>query len=365
MSDSGDRTGNAWTALAGVLGKRITWIWTGIAAFVAGLVPLVANLETLNSKWQSYRDKQEYVSSLKHPFPKRRTQQDIATWSSGQLKLALYQIDGYLGNLKASPPWLRQCLTSETIFPSLYKSQFNDRYEVPPSEIDRANKELIQKRIDQIELEKIEDRDLLRINDPFIKLLNRSSKQLLSAYKDSEISALDKAHLYLLRNAIFGQRGFKFDTAKLAKFAHRMGWSSSAANIHKSSDMSALERCNSFFLESLHPGRELGALGRGILLRAPSTSFSPYLLSSLCTCLARLKNHVDCRRTSSANDRTEFYEFVDLIVEFAEGSDNRAEWTFLHESEVEEADVDVFRPHQDRFFSSALDFNVAVQTALK
>jgi N-acetylmuramoyl-L-alanine amidase/YARHG domain len=345
--------------------KRIAVIAAGAVALVGGLATFVGNLETLHSKIEEYRDKQAYLSTRKPPFPSRLKPEDIAGWSSGRLKLALYQIDGYLGKLKTSPPWLRQCLTSETIFPVVYAAQFNERYELTESEIDRHNRMLIQKRIDQIEIEKIEDRELLRINDPFVKLLMRSSKQLLSAYQESEIAALDKAHLYLLRNAIFGQHGYKFDTAKLAKFAHRMGWSSSAANIYKASDVSPLERCNAFFLEQLHPGRELGALGRGILLRPPAAKVFPsFLLSSLCTCLAKLKHHVDCRRISTASDRTEFHEFVDLIIEFVEGDANKAEWTFLSDGAVEDADVEIFRPHQDRFFSSALDFNVAIQSAL-
>jgi hypothetical protein len=84
--------------------------------------------------------------------------------------------------------------------------------ELDETYIDRLNRETIRQKIDKIQINKIEDADIYKTPDPFTRLLKRASVQLLSSYKDSEIPSLDKGELYLLRNAIYGRHGYKFDT---------------------------------------------------------------------------------------------------------------------------------------------------------
>jgi hypothetical protein len=94
-------------------------------------------------------------------------------------------------------------------------------------------------------------------------------------------------------------------------------------------DVSAVEMSNAYFLDEVHPIRELGALGRGVLIRrSDSATFPTFLKPGLCTCLAQRKFAIECRESAS-DSRDEFHDFVDLVIDFRVGQAGRVEWTFL------------------------------------
>jgi N-acetylmuramoyl-L-alanine amidase/YARHG domain len=313
------------------------------------------------SRAKTYLNERSYIAQLQNPYPTLLDHAAIAGWSSGQVRLALYQIDGYHGLLKTAPIWIKVCLTSVDIFSELANHQFNDRIELPESYVDWQNKQILQQRLDQIDKDQREDGAALRINDPFKKLLTRSRYQLLSRYKDSELPQLDKTELYLLRNAIYARHGYPFSTAKLWKFVNRMGWTR-----NKYTPITPVEACNAFFLQDLHPTQELGALGRGVLIKDSATApQSNYVRPAICSCLAEAGRHIDCQQGPGQSDRADFHAFVDLIIEFDSGPSNTVEWTFLDEQDVVGADLDNFKTHEERFYASALAFNVAIQNALR
>ena len=348
----------------GALKSRISWLGATGVALIAGASAFIANIESLQSRTKSYMEERAYFAGLQHPHPDLLSADDIAQWSSGRVQLAMFQIDGYRGKLKTSPTWIKLCLTSPDIFPETAKTQFNDRFEQAESFVDQQNKLTLEHRLNQIDTKQSEDGAALSINDPFSKLLLRSKYQLLSRYKDSEISQLDKTELYLLRNAIYGSHGYPFYTAKLSKYAARMNWARLTPRF-KPEMVSPIERCNAFFLQQLHPNQELGALGRGVLITDSSPDTTNFLRPAICACLAQPKMHVDCQRESRGSNRADFREVVDLILKFDRGPTNRIEWTFLDERDVAGADIDIFKNHEEKFYSAALDFNVAVQTALQ
>ena len=346
------------------LRKLLAIAVAALATAAGGTVTLVANLDALQARYQKWHHDWDYQNTLRRPYPDLLTDKDIEGWSSGRLQLALFQIDGYLGRLKSSPAWIKQCLRDRDIFPENYASQYNDRLDLEETYIDRSNKETIRHRMDRIQINKVEDADIYRTPDPFARLLKRASVQLLSAYKELEISILDKSELYLLRNAIFGQHGYKFDTPKLRKFANRKGWSAASASF-KTDDVSGLEMCNAYFLEEVHPIKELGSLGRGVLIRQPDSPLFPAFLKPwLCTCLGQPKFAIECRQSSS-NAREEFHDFVDLVVDFQVGETVRVEWTFLDNRYVSPADLDHFKANQDKFISTAVDFNAALHKVFR
>src|ERR1700687_2433938 len=347
-----------------ILKSRMSWLGATAVALISGATALVTNVENLKSHAQAYIEERTFFAGLQHPYPALLKKEDIEQWSSGRAQLAIFQIEGYRGKLKESPTWIKLCLTSSLIFPETAKTQFNNRIEQAESFTDRQNKLNLEHRLDQLDNDKSEESETLTINDPFSKLLARSKSQLLSRYKDSEISQLDKAELYLLRNAIFGSHGYPFYTAKLAKYVARMGWSQFTPQF-KPELISPVERCNAFFLQQLHPNQELGALGRGVLIKDPNPDTANFLKPAICACLAQPKMHVDCQRNSRGSNRTDFLELVDLILEIEQGPRNKIEWTFLDERDVAAADIDIFKNHEEKFYSAALDFNVAVQSALE
>src|SRR5207244_593100 len=153
---------------------------------------------------------------------------------------------------------------------------------------------------------------------------------------------LDKAELYLLRNAIYARHGYPFNTAKLSKFANRMGWTRPATSrkplsqieicnafflqqLHPNQELGSLGMiCNAFFLQQLHPNQELGSLGRGVLIRdSASGEVSNYVKPAICACLAQPSRHIDCQRHPGRNDRADFHDFVDLIIELEAGPSNK------------------------------------------
>ena len=344
-----------------VLKSRLGWFVATGAAVVAGASAFTTNLDGLMSRAKTFLEERAYVAQLQNPYPALLDRDAIAGWPSGRVQLALFQIDGYHGLLKKAPTWIKVCLTNADIFPELANHQFNDRTELPETYIDQQNKQILAQRLDQIDNSQIEDAATLRINDPFTKLLTRSRYQLLSKYKDSELPQLDKAELYLLRNAIYARHGYPFNTAKLSKFANRMGWARPNRN-----RLSEVEICNAFFLQELHPNQELGSLGRGVLIRdSTSGDSSNYVRPAICACLAQPSRHIDCQRQPGRSDRADFHDLVDLIIDFEPGPSNKVEWTFLQEQDVVGADLDNFKNHEERFFGSALDFNVAIQNSLR
>jgi hypothetical protein len=240
-------------------------------------------------------------------------------------------------------------------------AQFNDRFEISPSDTDRQNLAILQRRIDAADLQ----RDyLLRTTDIFQRLLERSSTQLLYRYYDNEISKLDSAALYLLRNAIFARRGRSFDAEKLEKYANRNRWPSSL--FFQWSQVPPVELCNTLYLNELHAANDRGALGRGILIRnnypVPATRI---LKASLCSCLGEPKVMVSCRNSSDASNEDEFRDFVDLVLEFDVADKNRVDWTFLDPRIVARADLADFTTHADSFLSSSVEFNSGIQSVLK
>ncbi|MEA2897049.1 MAG: N-acetylmuramoyl-L-alanine amidase [Bradyrhizobium sp.] len=353
------------SSITNTLKSKVPWIGAGIAAAIAGIATFITNVESLQSRYSAYSAEQAYFAGLKHPYPALLDPGVIAGWSSGRIHLAMFQIDGYRGKLKSSPPWVKLCLTSDDIFgKETAKTQFNDRIEQTESFIDQQNKLNLQHRLDQIDNGQIEDAETLTINDPFSKLLARSKSQLLSRYKESEISQLDKAELYLLRNAIYGRHGRSFYTAKLSKYAARMGWTHLQPR-YKPSLLSPVELCNAFFLQQLHPNQELGALGRGVLIKASTSDTANFVRPAICACLAQPQFHIECQRNSRGSNGLDFGETVDFILEMEQGPQNKVEWTFLKESDVADADIDIFKNHEEKFYSAALNFNVAVESAFQ
>jgi N-acetylmuramoyl-L-alanine amidase len=329
-----------------------------IAAAMTYLANVWTPLETVTSSATEYYKKYQYLNTLRSPYPSVLDEKEVATWPPGKTQLAIFQIQGYLGQLRTSPNWIKQCLTNTTIFPD--SSQFNDRFETAPSGIDRQNLIVLQRAIEASDL-KLDF--LLRTTDIFHRLLERSEKQLLYRYHDSEISKLDLAELYLLRNAIFARHGRSFDTEKLEKFANRNGWPSS--DHFQISQMPAVELCNGLYLNELHAARELGALGRGILIRNNySVAATSLLKASVCTCLSQPKAMVNCRQNSAASNQDEFRDYVDLIVEFNIADKNTADWTYIDPRYVASADLSSFKAHMDSFLSSSVEFNSGIQLTL-
>ncbi len=346
------------------LKSKATWFVLSIGSIVAGAGTLWGNVDSLKSRFDSYRRDHAYLAQLQHPFPNLLTDQDIAGWGTGRLQLAIFQIDGYLGRLKTAAPWIKVCLTNEYIFPQHHGSQFNERLDLDESYVDRENKALLNRHISSIEYQKTEDTTILRISDPYTRLLARSSLQLLSRFKDSEIAQLEKSQLYLLRNAIFGQQGYPFDTPKLRKYAYRRGWASATSSFQQDK-VTPVARCNAFFLQELHSASELGALGRGVLIHQPADpGFPQFLTASVCTCLAGPKIAVECRSSAHAS-RDEFRDYVDFVLDLDQADADGIEWTFLDEGMVEAADLPSFKDNHERFMSSAVDFNAALQESLE
>ena len=109
------------------LRKLLAIAVAALATAAGGTVTLVANLDALQARYQKWHHDWDYQNTLRRPYPDLLTDKDIEGWSSGRLQLALFQIDGYLGRLKSSPAWIKQCLRDRDIFPENYASQYNDR----------------------------------------------------------------------------------------------------------------------------------------------------------------------------------------------------------------------------------------------
>ena len=255
--------------------------------------------------------------------------------------LKLMQIDGYLGRLKDDKNWKKLCVTQAVHPDDLNNSRYlNTIYPLAESSIDQVNRSLLQTRIDRLDLSKAEDP---RSPDLFERLLKRSSKQLLYRYESQEIEMLDKPLLYLLRNSIFGQHGYNFSTPKLHKFAYRRGWKE-LTKYHSWDTISAVELCNGYYLDEMHPTPELGAIGRGVLI-SETNAIPDALKAEACACLAQPKFGIDCHEERGVSFAAQFHDFVDLIIDIKEGSSGAATWTFIDELSVPKDQRDDFNKH--------------------
>ena len=345
------------------LKSRLGWLIASATALVAGASAFTANLDSLTSRAKAFLEERAYFATLQNPYPNLLDRNAISDWRSGRIKLALYQIDGYHGVLKTAPSWIKLCLTNSDIFPGLADRQFNDRSELPESYVDQQNKQILSQRLDQIDNEQREDAATLRINDPFTKLLTRSRYQLLAQYKDSELPQLDKAELYLLRNAIYARHGYPFNTAKLSKFANRMGWTRPAAS---RKPLSPIEVCNAFFLQQLHPNQELGSLGRGVLIRGFRVRRTFQLREAGDMRLSRATEQAHRLPATSRQQRPRrFPRLCRLDHRPRSGSVQQGRVDLPGRVGDRGRGTDNFKNHEERFYASALDFNVAVQTALR
>ena len=318
-------------------------------------------LEATTAAVTGYYEKHTYLNTRRPPYPSLLDKTEVGTWNSGRAQLAIFQIQGYLGQLKTAPGWIKQCLTDKSIFPNDYETQLNDRYEMAPPSTEQRNLATLQHQIDAADLQ---SDPLLRTTDVFTRLLDRSRTTLLYRYHDNEIVKLEEPELYLLRNAIYERHGRPFDTAKLEKYANRHGWPSS--DLFAPADVSPIEGCNALYLAELHGTREPGALGRGVLVR--NVHLGPVgdlLKASLCSCLGQPKVLVECRENSGGSNEDEFRGYVDLILEFDVADKNSVAWTFLDPRSVASADLADFKSHTDSFLASAVNFSAGVQSVLK
>ena len=130
--------------------------------------------------------------------------------------------------------------------------------------------------------------------------------------------------------------------------------------------MSQASRCATriFWRRSIR-SRNLARSGAGCSFASRNSPLFPAFLKPwLCTCLGQPKFAIECRQSSS-NAREEFHDFVDLVVDFQVGETVRVEWTFLDNRYVSPADLDHFKANQDKFISTAVDFNAALHKVFR
>jgi hypothetical protein len=129
--------------------------------------------------------------------------------------------------------------------------------------------------------------------------------------------------------------------------------------------LSEVEKCNAFFLEDMHPQKELGALGRGVLIRqTDSPTFVPLLKPMLCTCLGQSKSAIDCHE-SALDPSDEFRDHVDLVLEIEAGDAVRVDWTFLDPQYVVPPDLPVFQANRYRFIAAAVDLSATLHQTFR
>jgi YARHG domain/N-acetylmuramoyl-L-alanine amidase len=332
--------------------------FTFVGISVAWLGDVIKNAQPIYSLY----DKYTYIHTLQAPFETVIDQKTIDGMSSGEAELALLRIDGYLGHLKDEKIWKKLCVLEGAKRISKTPSNFlNLKYPLEESRTDKLNRTALQSRIDYIELTRVENGDIERKPDVFKRLLARSSRQLLYLYKAREIDQLDKPQLYLLRNAIYGKHGYVFSTPKLQKFANRQGWNAVTTG---SGAYSVVEVCNAFFLEELYASRELGAIGRGILfLQGPEVPAA--VKAQVCACLGQRRYGIDCHDNDGSTLGTQFYKYVDLVIDIREGDKAEVRWSYLDQIAVADADLPQFELNDGRFRAAALQFSALLQGALE
>ena len=113
-------------SLSGALKSKRFWaiLIATVGSVTAGAAAFVTNFETIASHATAYYKTREYLLLLKHPYPSLLDEHSVADWNVGTLELAVYQIEGYLGQLKPDTSWKRQCLTTKEIFPHNFSNQW-------------------------------------------------------------------------------------------------------------------------------------------------------------------------------------------------------------------------------------------------
>jgi YARHG domain-containing protein len=305
------------SGLKGFFDKYVIPFRAYIIAASAGVATVYAWFDSITTKIMPLYDRYAYLQTLQNPFPSLIDQKIIDQMSSGEAELALMRIDGYLGRLRDDKTWKKLCVTEAAKrFSKTPEAFLNTRYPLDESRTDQLNETALHRRIDTIEIEKIEDAGIQRNPDIFERLLARSSKQLLYRYQSEELDLLDKPQLYLLRNSIYGRHGYIFSTAKLHKFTNRHGWKTLKERPDLPDDV---EKCNASFLEELHPARELGAVGRGVLI-SQDDSIPASFKADVCACLGRTNYGIECADGDGSSPERQFYDYVDLILEVHKGS---------------------------------------------
>jgi hypothetical protein len=90
-------------ALLGPVKSKKFWaIFATLSSMTAGVAAFITNFETLASRGIDYLRTRQYLHALQNPYPSLLKEQDIASWDNGTLELAIYQIQGYLGDEKLS-----------------------------------------------------------------------------------------------------------------------------------------------------------------------------------------------------------------------------------------------------------------------
>jgi N-acetylmuramoyl-L-alanine amidase/YARHG domain len=332
-----------------------------ILALAAGAATIYAWFDSITTKIMPLYDRYTYLQTLQNPFPSIIDQGIVDGMSSGEAELALMRIDGYLGRLRDDRTWKKLCVTEAAKRSSKTPEAFlNTKYLLNESRIDQLNEAALQKRIDTIDIEKTEDAGIQRNPDIFERLLARSSKQLLYRYQSQELDLLDKPQLYLLRNSIYGRHGYIFSTAKLHKFTNRHGWKSLKERPDLPDDV---EKCNASFLEELHPARELGAIGRGILF-SQDDSIPATFKAEVCACLGRANYGIECTDGDGSSPAKQFYDYVDLVLEVRKGSSTEIKWSYLDPRAIGDTSRAQFGGSAARFHAAAVQFSAELQEGL-
>jgi len=337
-----------------------------VVAIFTGATGAIANIENLSDSVSKtvlpiYKQYQ-YTSALRKPYAEVIPQETIDRMSSGEATVALMRIDGYLGRLKDDKKWKKLCVLEATRRQANTETPLNflnDEYVLSEASVDQRNRDALEARIRKVELSKAEDEDIQRKPNVFERLLARASQQMLLRYQHEEIEQLDKPQLYLLRNAIYAQHGYVFATPKLHKYTNRMGWKTTAA----SPELNPVEICNVFFLDELYPTRELGPIGRAILIS--SDGMAPAALNAqICACLGQPRHGVECREDNGSPLGTQFYDFVDFVMSLRKGERAEIRWTYLNPNDVSDAGLPGFQRGAGRFRAVALQFSAGLQQAL-
>lgn len=286
------------------------------------LVPLIAIYFLVVLLWPSpVLGKLNYPDQYKNPYSNLLSKDTIDNWTIGKLKLAEYQIHGYLGDLKKNEKWVEKILTNNIAFPNDYKTQFNRGKSIKPTLIDIQNLQLLKDRIEELSLSSKQETPFLEISNIYDRLIERSKTELLVDYKVKELDKLNSKSMYLLRNEIYARRGLPFITPKLHKYFKRKSWYKPVMT-EKEFDyytLSPVELCNVNYLEYLNNIEEMGACGRGVTVTINSDKFdnlSGLIKSSLVEKGIEIYN--------SDIDKTKlFSDYVDVIIEIETGKSNQ------------------------------------------
>ena len=326
-------------------------------AIIAALTGGVLKFDDLSKIIERYLDRFEYIRSLQHPIPSEIPDTEVKILTSGEVFIKLMQIDGYLGLLKNDAPWKRLCVSTATNKAGERNLHVvNTKYILSESRIDQVNRTKLEKRLSDIEISGDEEASILRIQDPFMRLLQRASRQLLFRQKSRDLENIEKPQLYLLRNSIYGQHGRPFGTAKLHKFMERRGWRGRLD--YKAASL--VEECNALYLEEIYPKRELGALGRGVLIKS-GPSIPRSFKAKICACLSEPKFGIDCHGDTGDSYANQFRDFVDLIVDIGSAETASLTWTYLNTTGVIDEALPQFKTYTDTFISASVDFSAQLQ----